>query len=234
MSTEDYQNINKISPQVNINENEVGKDVVFNRLRSLQTLLKKESALKELFIKTSNEIKKNIEDQCCEIYKKKLDVFLHLKRFNKTDNNEPRVKKFELVDQINEYLKDLSNYIPKLLIYLWEDPKMMSKFLLHTDKNDLKKNIAPFLTNNFYENILSFNYLQENLMYVLSLLCKEEIKSLNSTDDLKIFLQDTPCGCLLDQLINKIDIKSYFNRILKDIIESVEVKCSEKKNVFSY
>ena len=239
MSTEDYQNINEISPQTNINEektqqdeiNEVGKDIVFNRLRNLQALLKKESALKELFIKTSNETKKNIEDQCREIYKKKLDVLLHLRRFEKIEN-EPRIKKFELIDQISEYLKDLSNYIPKLLTYLWADPKMMAKLLLHTNKADLKKNIAPFLANNFYENILSFNYLQENFMYVLSLLCKEEISSLNSTDDILKFLQETPCGCLLDQLINKIDIKSYFNRILKDIIENIEVKCSEKKIYF--
>ena len=32
----------------------------FEKLKEIQTLLKKESALKELFIKTSNETKKNI------------------------------------------------------------------------------------------------------------------------------------------------------------------------------
>jgi hypothetical protein len=42
----------------------------------LQSLLKKEAALKELFIKTSNETVKTIEDQCRDIYKKKLDVKL--------------------------------------------------------------------------------------------------------------------------------------------------------------
>ena len=52
------------------------KDLAFNRLRYLQSLLKKEAALKELFIKTSNETVKTIEDQCRDIYKKKLDVKL--------------------------------------------------------------------------------------------------------------------------------------------------------------
>jgi hypothetical protein len=45
-------------------------DTTFNRLLELQTLLKKESALKELFIKTSNETLKSIENECREIYKK--------------------------------------------------------------------------------------------------------------------------------------------------------------------
>ena len=218
---------NKGENTVLISEKE-DKDIVFNRLKNLQTLLKKESALKELFIKTSNETKKNIEEQCREIYKKKLDVFLTQRRLNKNEKNDKNIKKFELIDQYTEHLKDLSNYIPKLLKYLWEDPKMMTNLLLNSKPNDIKKSMAPFLANNFYENILSFNYMQENFMFVLSLLCKEEISKLKSTNSLLEFLQDTPCGLLLDQLINKIDIKSYFNRILKDIIENIEIKCSDR------
>ena len=58
-------------------------DKAFEQLRDLQTLIKKESALKELFIKTSNETKKNIEEQCKEMYKKKLDVFYNLNKLQK-------------------------------------------------------------------------------------------------------------------------------------------------------
>ena len=216
---------------LNKEENHQEKDKAFNRLKGLQALLKKEASLRELFTKTSEETKKNIEEQCRDIYQKKLDVFFTLKRFNKSDQKEFG-KKFELIENNSEHLKDLNNYIPKLLTYLWEDPKLMSNLLMNSNIDDIKKTIAYFITNNFYENILSFNYLQENFMYVLSILLKKEISELKSTDDLNNFLENTPCGCLLEQLINKIDIKSYFNNLLKNIIENIELKCSDKKMYF--
>jgi len=123
----------EINSNTNIQEitNE-GNDKAFNRLRNLQILLKKESALKELFIKTSSETKQNIEEQCRKIYKKKLDVFLTLRKFSSKHKNEKTVSKFELIEQNSESLKDLNNYIPKLLTYLWEDPKIMSNLLLNS------------------------------------------------------------------------------------------------------
>ena len=214
---------------LNKEDNYQEKDKAFNRLKGLQALLKKEASLRELFTKTSEETKKNIEEQCRDIYQKKLDVFFTLKRFNKSEQSG---KKFELIENNSEHLKDLNNYLPKLLTYLWEDPKLMSNLLMNSNIDDIKKTMAHFITNNFYENILSFNYLQENFMYVLSILLKKEISELKSTDDLNNFLENTPCGCLLEQLINKIDIKSYFNNLLKNIIENIELKCSDKKMYF--
>ena len=43
------------------------EDKIFNKLKDLQKLVKKESAIKELFIKTKNETKKSIENHCIEI-----------------------------------------------------------------------------------------------------------------------------------------------------------------------
>ena len=223
--------MDSIKTPSNVEQKNKEKDKAFNRLKCLQVLLKKEASLRELFTKTSEETKKNIEEQCRNIYQKKLDVFFTLKRFNRSDIANYG-KKFELMENNSEILKDLNNYIPKLLTYLWEDPKLMSNFLINAKIDDIKRTIAYFITNNFYENILSFNYLQENFMYVLSILLKKEISELKSPDDLKSFLENTPCGCLLEQLINKIDVKSYFNNLLKDIMENIELKCSDKKMNF--
>ena len=46
-------------------------DKIFNKLKELQKLIKKESAVKELFLKMKNETKNSIERQCVDVYKKK-------------------------------------------------------------------------------------------------------------------------------------------------------------------
>ena len=200
----------------------------FIHLQKIQKLLKKESALKELFIKTSSETLKSIENECREIYKKKLEVFTQLQRFSR---KEKEVRKYFLVDDETQKknLKQLYNYIPKFLLYLWDEPKIIVKLLQNSNLKDIKNHLAPLIINNFYENILSVNYIEENFLYILCLLLKDEINQLNSTSDVQKFLQETPCGCLLDQLIHKNDIKSYFKIIIQNIVENIEINCSEKE-----
>ena len=77
-------------------------------------------------------------------------------------NKEERV--YELVEQ-TEFLRDLNTYFPKLMSYLWDQPNMISLIIQNTDIKDLKNYIAPLFANNFYENILSTYYIEDNLMY---------------------------------------------------------------------
>ena len=211
-------------------DNTLNENKSFTRLKEIQKLLKKESALKELFIKTSDETLKSIGNECREIYKKKLEVFTQLQKFSRKE-----IKKCILVDEKTQKdnLKNLNNYIPKYLLYLWDEPELIVKLLQNSNVKDLKTHLAPLITNNFYENILSVNYIEENFLYVLCLLLKDEIKNLNTTNDVQKFLQETPCGCLLDQLTNKNDIKSYFKIIIQNAIENIEINCSEKEMNFS-
>ena len=55
-------------------------DKSFNRLKEIQKLLKKESALKELFIKTRDDTKTKIEEQCKDYYQKKLEYLSYLQK----------------------------------------------------------------------------------------------------------------------------------------------------------
>ena len=118
------------------------------------------------------------------------------------DRKEKKIRKeYELVDVNNcEMLKELNLYFIKLMKYLWQQPKVVALLLEKSDINDIRETLAPFFVNNFYENILSSNYIEDNLMYLLTLILKQEINSLNDKNDINNFLNETVCGYLFEQL----------------------------------
>ena len=112
-------------------------------------------------------------------------------------------RKFELVKNPGELIRDLNTYFPKLMNYLWEQPKIVSFIIQNSGNEELREHLAPFFANNFYENILSSYFIEDNLMYVLTLLLEEEINNLNDVNQYENFLDNTPCGCLLKELRKK-------------------------------
>ena len=132
----------------------------------------------------------------------------------------------------NTCLKDLNNYIPNLLIYLWEDPKFMAKLLSNSDDKDIKNYLASFVVNNFYENILSSNYIEDNLIYVLTLMLKEEIDNLKNINEIDNFLNDSShCGYLLYELRRKNDIQYFFKNVILNAINYLEDVSTQKFNL---
>ena len=213
-------------------------DTTFNRLVELQKLLKNESALKELFIKTGVETKKNIEKQCEEIYKKKIEVLnikqklnikqstekIEQKKDNKSNKNEfynNDIVENILIENNYDYLLDLNTYIRNLISYLWDDPKLLADLLLNSEDDDIKKYLAPLICNNFYENILSSNYIEDPLMYIIYLLLDKEIKTIGNIREPNSFLNKSKCGYLLSQLIEKKDVKDFFKIILQNIMQDI-------------
>ena len=149
---------------------------------------------------------------------------------NITNNRlEFKNKQFELLENPNDFLKDLFNYIPNLLNLLWENPKLVAFLLSNSNINDIKSSLAPFIINNFYQNILFSNSVDNNLIYVYTLMLQKEINNLEKINEPELFLNsNSPCSYLLNELINKDNIKQYFKRILLDIIENMESYSSDK------
>ena len=138
-------------------------------------------------------------------------------------------KKYQLVDKNEDqcrFFKELNTYIPKLLFFLWNKPKIVSEVLYNSDISPVREHLAPLIVNNFYENIISSNYIEDNLMYVIALLLKKEIESLETPEDSEKFLEETSCGCVLEQLRSKNDIKYFFKNIINNVIEKMEVEYS--------
>ena len=229
-----YGNNNNYN-NINNKDNNIIKDInkpddkVFKRLKELQTLYKKESALKELFIQTSEKIKTNINDYSKDIYKNKLDVINILQ--NKISGQE--CKKKSILCEDKSILGNLNNYVPKFLAYLWENPKLVADILMNAEIQDVKEHLAPFIANNFYENILSPNYIEDYLMYVMCILLKDEINKIQTHNDYSKFLCNTSCGFILSHLCQKSDVQEFFKIILEEVVEQIEVTCSNKKMTFN-
>ena len=120
------------------------------------------------------------------------------------------------------YLKELNIYILKLLNYLWLQPKLTADILYHANINEIDENLAPFVCNFFYENFLSPDCVQDNLLYIITLVLQKEIMNLKSPKSHNIFLANSCAGFLLDELKNKYEFKKYFKRIVCKTIEKLE------------
>ena len=81
------------------------------------------------------------------------------------------------------------------MLDLWKNPNSISTILLNSDKDDIKKNLAPFIVNHLYENISSLNHHnEEQLIYIIFLILKEEINSLKNIGS--SFLNETCAGII--------------------------------------
>ena len=201
----------------------------FNKFKTIQILLKKESALKNLYLNTFKNIQTDINKLCKEIFEQKLKVI----NIIETRENPNITINHELVENNKDYMKELYLYIPKLIFHLWENPSLMAKLLLTTNNTDIKKYLAPLICDNYYENILSPNYLEDKVALIIYILLEKEINNLKDVNDSNNFLNNTPCSFLLNELIEKKDIKEFFRIVLKDNIENFELSSSDSKLILN-
>ena len=92
--------------------------------------------------------------------------------------------------------------------------------------------MAQFFVHNFYENILSSQYIEDNLIYIITALLNEEINNITNINNSDNFLDDTKCGIFLEQLCGKIDIKSFCKLNILNVIENLENSFSSKAMIF--
>ena len=158
-----------------------------------------------------------MKEKCRAIIK---DKFNAINEVNKTFGKGERI--LELCEYEFEILKDLSTFIPILMSSLGENPKLIASIIEHTDINTLKEHLAPFFALNFYENILSTDCIEDNLMYVLTLLLQSEINNLKDISQKDKFLNNTPCGIMFEEIYKKIEVQNYLNKITKNAIENLD------------
>ena len=109
-----------------------------------------------------------------------------------------------IITRDSEYLEGLNTFIPYFLNILWENPKIIAQILINSELLDIKNCLSSFFMNNFFENVLSEYYIEDNLIIVLTLMLKNEINNLKNTRDFDNFLNfNSASRFLLSELRKK-------------------------------
>ena len=174
-----------------------------------------------LVINTRKDTLKKIEEECKNLYTKKIEIRNTL---NKKIYGDNRI--YELKTQANDDKKTLGRlnlFLPKFLNSLWENPEIVASMLMGANPKDINKTLIPLIGDNFYENILSSKYLQSNLIYVITLLLKYEINNYSDEYNPEKFLDvNSPCGYLLYELRSKNDCQIFIKTIIEDIVNKID------------
>ena len=176
-----------------------------------------------LVINDRNLISEQIKKKIYEVLEERMKVKMELYR---QKNKNVKIIFENNIDIFGIY----KIFIQKFLGKLWENPKIMFIILKNTEIKELKENLAPFIIDNFYNNYLSGNYMENNILYILALMIKDEIDKLTDIEQVATFLDNSRCGYLLEQLIKKIDIQIYFKKMIFGTIAKIENYSSRKIN----
>ena len=142
----------------------------------------------------------------------------------KTKNTDKVYNLITKKEELNAILGNFTLYIPKLMDELWKSPKSVATILLNTEKIDLRNYLAHFIVHDFYYNISTLNYKEDQLIYIITILLKNEINSLNDINS--PFIYNSKCGILLEELNEKKKVKQFFKKIIVNIIEDLETTYS--------
>ena len=154
--------------------------------------------------------------------------------------NELNKKKNKNSENINYILRDNLEcfglnkiFINKFLTGLWNYPEAMYQILNHSEPRDIKESLASLVVDNFYTNYLSGNYIENNLLYILALMLRDEIEKLTDIEEVETFLDNSRCGYLLEELQKKPDVQLFFNKVILKTVEKIESLCSYREIKFN-
>jgi hypothetical protein len=81
--------------------------------------------------------------------------------------------------------------------------------------------------DNFYENLLSLNNVEDELLILIYRALKDEFININSLSEYDKFLKNTKCGCLLQSIKKKYEVRLFFHNFLQPIIIELGLKRNE-------
>jgi hypothetical protein len=129
-------------------------------------------------------------------------------------------QKLKLVENTEKAFLDLSEPISNFLFMFRNNHKLMLNFLDCVNKEN-EDDIINLISHFFYENIISYDNDQEELIIICYHLLKKEIESIN-TPNVNNFLDYSLIGKIIKNLTKKLDFKNFATIAFSDFILKME------------
>ena len=137
--------------------------------------------------------------------------------------DKKKIYKLISLEDTSKYLSSAYLCVKDFFKILRSSPELMYKIMTKADQKDFNNpSFIYFITNNFYNNILSSKTYSEELLSLITHLLYDQISQLKKISDFTKLFQNSNVFSLLKGLKYKNEIRSYFGLVLSDVIEDYE------------
>ena len=137
--------------------------------------------------------------------------------------DKKKIYKLISLEDTSKYLSSAYLCVKDFFKILRSSPELMYKIMTKADQKDFNNpSFIYFITNNFYNNILSSKTYSEELLSLITHLLYDQISQLKKISDFTKLFQNSNVFSLLKGLKYKNEIQSYFGLVLSDVIEDYE------------
>ena len=207
----------------NSNISDLNNITTFEKICTLQRLLKEVTSMKERFENNKEKMKIQINKNCSNFYKSKIAI----KEIYDYVSSKKYIN-YKLSEDIKIDLASGYEFISPLMFAFRNSNKKILQLIEKCPKENYDY-LSNFLVNFFYENILNPSFCQEDFMVIVYLLLEKLIEKnvpnsllLNNIPTYSTYLDNTFLYYLFINFTRKEDIRNYLCVILSDLILNIE------------
>ena len=138
-------------------------------------------------------------------------------------NDKKKNYKLIPLEDTNKYLSSAHICVKDFFKILRGSHELIYKILTKAEQKDLyTSSFIYFITNNFFNNILSSRAYSDDLLLLITQLLYDQISSLHKISDFPKLFDNSNVFLLLKGIKYKKDAQTFYDLVLKDIIEEYE------------
>lgn len=126
---------------------------------------------------------------------------------------------------INENLDIFENnkiYLTSFFKALWECPELVYEIIKYSEPIIIKDNLSSFIINFFYIDYTSGNYIENNLLYVIALLLKDEFEMMEKIENIDLYFENSNLKYILGALGEIPDVQNFFKNLIIKSLDKIE------------